>query len=149
MTLQDKLADVEARLEKHYRTSLTGAQSNPAGDIGGIRGRSQKRKDQIFNRYSREAAQGVALQAERDRILTQIKIEQEAPARERHNLRLLAAWDALKAGDTFRPGNNVITIRNKNTWSVTDTNGISWAIHEVVGLSRKEAEALTQSTQLE
>jgi hypothetical protein len=92
--------------------------------------------------FDREAAATVAAAREQERTLAKAEYDAAAPAREKYQRAQLAAWDALKPGDIFKPGNNVIVIKRKNNWSVTDTQGITWTISEVVGLSRNRAEAL-------
>lgn len=96
----------------------------------------------LARQFDREARATVEQTAADDAQARRDAYASESPTRARLNARLLAAWDALKAGDIFTPGNNPITIRRKNTWSVTDTSGISWSITEVIGLSRKEVDAL-------
>ena len=54
---------------------------------------------------------------------------------EDRDVRLLAAWNALRPGDVFRPmGGAEQTVRRKSRYSVTDTNGVRWTAGEVLGV---------------
>lgn len=99
----------------------------------------------LARQFDREAAETVANAREQERAADRASVAAAILAREQRQRRLLAAWDALRAGDTFTPGNFPIIIRRKNTWSVTDTNGINWSIIEVVGLSRADVERLRKA----
>jgi len=140
--LQAELAIVLAALERHYRTALTGSETNPAGDIGGIRSRSQRQKNAIFNRYMREATEGVALATQRDNLQRRITILKDMPERERraHEIAIekLEWWDGLKPGDTFTPGNAPLVIARKNRKTLITASGSRWTIEEVTGLSVKQ-----------
>lgn len=147
MNIYDKLSEVEAKITAYHRTVKTGVDINPAGDIGGIRSRSAKAKERIFDRYSRDAATAVALYNERDRIKAKIAFIEEAPEREKRDIAKLLFWDNIKAGDTFQPGNYPIRIIRKNAWSITTEGGTRWSIVEVVGISRQRAEELREMLQ--
>ncbi len=61
---------------------------------------------------------------------------------------LLKYWEQLKPGDTFQPGNNIITIKRKNKNTVTDTNGYRWSRTEVLNVSKSritEIQAMANS----
>lgn len=57
----DDLAAAEKALDRHRRTMITSADVNPAGDMGGIRSWSQKKKDRMWNRVYRDARQATLL----------------------------------------------------------------------------------------
>lgn len=57
----DELADARAAYARHKRTALTGADVNPAGDMGGIRGWSRKKKEQMWNRVFKDARRSLLL----------------------------------------------------------------------------------------
>lgn len=105
----------------------------------------QNHRYQLARQFDREAKAAIdAIQA-REQAERRAAYVAEAPARERRDRALLAVWDILKPGDTFKPGNNVITIKRKNRWSVTCTSGISWSITEVVGLTQTRVEELRKA----
>lgn len=69
LRLLDDLDAIEAKIERHHRTALSGADTNPGGEIGGIRSRSPKRKAQLFDRFSREAKAAIKLYQQRDGLI--------------------------------------------------------------------------------
>ena len=70
--LRARLADAEAAISRHHARQLSGFDTNPAADLGGIRSRSQKAKDRIFDRFSRESKRAIRLYRERDAIAARI-----------------------------------------------------------------------------
>ncbi len=74
--LQAKLDAVNAKREKHAASAQAFADANYApglqADTGGIRSRSQKRKQQMFDRNSRDAQEGLELLAEAEDLEQQI-----------------------------------------------------------------------------
>ncbi len=96
----------------------------------------------LARQYDREAKAAIEAAAEQERQENHARYVAAAPAREAYERALLAAWDALKPGDTFTPGNNPIVIARKNQWSVRDTDGITWSMLEVIGLRRERVEEL-------
>ena len=142
--LQTRLADVESKLVKHYQECerTSGFVTNPAGDIGGIRSRSRKVKGQVFDRWTKQAHEGVELEKKKKLLLNQIAWVTAAPLREKRDINLLIAWDNLDPGMEFRPGNDALKIIRKNKYSITTTGGINWSVVEVIGLSRKRIEEL-------
>ena len=137
--LRHELAECNAQIEQHLASSISGSTMNPAGDIGGIRSRSQKRKQQIFDRYSREARRHVELIEKRDSLKQRIAYIESQPKRDRtllqRDIALYHWWNNLKSGDTIKPGNNALLIVKKNTKSVVTAGGSKWTIHEITGLS--------------
>ena len=141
--LEQELEEINAKIEHHHGGSLDSMGVNPAGDIGGIRSRSAKKKKQIFDRYTREAKQAVELYRQRDRILSAIKYHEQQPARDEQDLRVLDWFDNhLKAGDTYTPGNNELVIVRKSKQSITTQGGTRWSIGEVTGLTKQRIEYL-------
>jgi hypothetical protein len=139
MTLEQQLAEVVEQIEKmHKRHEATsGFATNPAGDFGGIRSRSQRTKDRMFDRWSKQADEAIKLYKKRDSIKAQIKYLEEKPAKEakqlRYDLLVLTWWDQIKPGDTWAPGNNDLVITKKNAKSIL-AGGCKWSIGEVTGL---------------
>ena len=62
--LKEKLAKLEAKKFRQNadHDSRSGAKTNPIGEIGGIRSRSPKRKRQMFDRWTRDAKDAMALE---------------------------------------------------------------------------------------
>lgn len=139
--LKKELDETNAKIKRHHGTSISGAQMNPAGDIGGIRSRSPKRKQQIFDRYTREANEGVALYKRRDSLKREIARIETQPARDRkallRDIALYHWWNSLKPGDTIKPGNATLTIKKKNAKSIVVETGTNWKLVEVTGISNK------------
>ena len=142
--LQQKLIEINHTLEVFYAECqrTDGFHINPAGDIGGIRSRSRKVKGQMFDRWTKQAHEGVELEKKKKLLLNQIAWVTAAPLREKRDINLLIAWDNLEPGMEFRPGNDALKIIRKNKYSITTTGGINWSVVEVIGLSRKRIEEL-------
>lgn len=75
-----QLEQVERELARLYAESdaVSGAALNPAGDIGGIRGRSPRQKEQLAVRRDRIAREIVALERERQHLLNKAASEERA-----------------------------------------------------------------------
>ena len=93
-TIEAQLADLDAAIQRHHRTQLTGHDTNPAGDIGGIRSRSAKRKQQIFDRFTREAKTAIKLYNRREALRTSIEWITSGQRAKYH------AWNAARAART-------------------------------------------------
>lgn len=102
--LEAQLATIDAKQERHdaecERTS--GFRTNPAGDIGGIRSRSKKQKQQLFERWSRQARTTVDLLEQRRRIVRDIEAKKQIIPRK---AREAAANEILQL--IIRPGDKV------------------------------------------
>lgn len=103
---------------------------------------TQHHRYRLARQFDRDGAAAVAAAADAEQRAARDAYAEAAPARERHDRRLLAAWDALKPGCTIRAGNYTIVIKRKNTWSVSDTAGLNWTMREITGLSRARVQAL-------
>ncbi len=139
-SLRGQLETLEANFEKKSSRYITGEQMNPVGEIGGIRSRSRRQKNRIMNQYDKQAKETVSFMDERSRLQKRIANLETKPEKEERcfklDLKRLAWWDSLKAGDTFQPGNNPLEIKKKNRMSVITANGTKWTIHELTGLSK-------------
>lgn len=137
--LKSKLAKCNEQIEQHLASSTSGAAMNPAGDIGGVRSRSRKRRRQIFERYSKEAKEHIELLKRREDLKRRIAYIESSSERERRALQrdisLYRWWNSLKPGDTIEPGNNVLVITKKNAKSVVVSSGSRWTMYEVTGLT--------------
>lgn len=84
-TIDREIADLEAQLatlatkrDRHNAECehSSGFVTNPAGEIGGIRSRSPKRKQQMFDRWTRQARTATDLFQQYKRIQREIKAKQ-------------------------------------------------------------------------
>lgn len=76
--VETKIAELSAECD---RTS--GAATNPEGDIGGIRSRSRRQKDQLHSRWDRQSADWRRLVGERDTLRARIRWAEGATGRAR------------------------------------------------------------------
>jgi len=139
--LKKKLSELEQTIERTYARHTSGAEQNPAMDIGGIRSRSKRQKQQLFNRYTREARETGNLVNRRKQLERKIRSLENRPKHRRqrwnNDVALLRWWDGLKPGDTFNPGAGDIAIAKKNRASIVLVSGTKWTIHEVLGMKRE------------
>lgn len=135
-TLRADLTRVETRIAELSaecdRTS--GAATNPEGEIGGIRSRSRRQKDQLTARWDRQSADWRRLVGERDALKARIRWAEGATGRARAELAKLLWWDGLVAGDLLWSDGGP-TIAKKNRGSAITTSGTRWTCQEVTGLS--------------
>lgn len=145
--LQDELAQVEARIARHQIACerWSGFNTNPAGDIGGIRSRSRKQKEQLFNRWTKQANETVYLAGRKAALEREIAAVQEADRRalyaDRIAMERLKRWEAIAPGDALDVGgNSPLTVARKSRFSLVTVGGSRWTIEEVVGLERARVE---------
>lgn len=104
--LRDELAQVEARIaaldEECARTD--GSTTNPEGEIGGIRSRSRRQKDRIFDRWDRQAQEWRGLARRRDDLTARLRAAEQAPARAAAAATLQDRCRSLRPGDRVWAG---------------------------------------------
>lgn len=93
--IEAELAALQLKIDRHERTSLSGEKTNPAGDIGGIRSWSKRKKERMWNRYDREAKTGVKLYTQRQNL--RHSIEWITSGRRAEWEHWQALWGASKA----------------------------------------------------
>lgn len=124
--LHEKLAEVNARIERHHATQLTGAQTNPDNEIGGIRSRSKRQKERILSRFASDANKAVKLYRERDEIEANLRAAIAEPVRKKADQLQAELVTALKPGDMvwcgFPDPKEVVRV-NKNSVSVKVSYG--------------------------
>lgn len=140
----------------------SGSATNPAGDIGGIRSRSAKRKNQIMDAYIDAAGKYAPAKARVESLQKQIadiesgerearEARQEAarPAREaavaEFKAKRVAWFDGLKAGDSVDIGGNqpvVIIKKNRNSIKTGPQKDAVWTLREITGIDHAEADAI-------
>lgn len=159
--LRTELITAERRFRRVSSTlgRTSGSATNPAGDIGGIRSRSAKRKNQIFDAHLRACTEYGPAKARKEALEAAIADiesgererrddarEASRPAREEkiRNARREAVrrFDALKVGDEFDNGYGKSVITKKNRNSVQSGIGAVWTLKEITGIPHKEAEEL-------
>lgn len=79
--LENRLDLVNAKLKQNDTEydRYSGFKTNPANDVGGIRSRSSKQKNQLHNKWSQIAQDSVRLNAEKGELESKIKALQNAP----------------------------------------------------------------------
>lgn len=124
--LERELEQVNAALERNAAEGerVSGARLNPAGDIGGIRSRSKKRKRQIAERRDALAAESVRLVRERDRLQTTIANLKAAPGREAVKERARISWRGILR-DKLQKGDEVEVMPYRGTFRVVRVNKAS------------------------
>ncbi len=96
-TLKAELSELETKRDKMRKVhaSRDGMALNPAGDIGGIRSRSAKRKAQMFDRWTKDATESINLNKAIAGKKAEIRLLENAPKRDAQ------AEGAKNAGDTI------------------------------------------------
>src|SRR6185295_19592916 len=123
-----KLAEINAKIAKLQR--ITGRNNNPAGDIGGIRSWSRKRKERNMDSHINACTKLVPLyQGQKLWAATVERLEKHgptpppktAPTREQIAAAAFEMFNHYKPGDKIDVGgNSPITVAKKNRASVID-----------------------------
>ena len=127
----------------------------PEMEIGGIRSRSARTKERLFNRTTKLAHEHVAAVTEQRRLAAQIEdIESGTAARrqafkEGVDLARVRAFHQIKPGDKVGiGGNNSVTVQKKNRLSIITEGGSKWSISEVTGVFGSRVKELLEQVEL-
>lgn len=141
---KQELAAVEAKLAR-LRTSET----NPAGDIGGIRSWSRKRREGNIERAITNASKSIPLWGKRKSLLQDIAILESGkelpkpvtgPSRESMAKYALKVFEKVQVGDLVDiGGNSPIRVAKKNRASIIDECGEKWTFRDLYGCDIKDA----------